>query len=94
MSNKIQKMLSGFLYGLLAVILAFSVILVLPVYRKYRAKQNEVAELDRELREAQEECQNLIREVHDLENTALATERVAREKYKFCRENEEILIYK
>jgi len=94
MDSKVQKMLSLSLYALLAVILAFSVILVMPVYRKYTAMQKTVYDLEQELKEAQEECQELIRDVHDLEHKAFAAEKVAREKFNFCREDEQILIYK
>lgn len=93
MDTKVQKMLSASLYALLAVILAFSIILVLPVYRKYRAMQQKVSTLEQELREAQNECQALIQEVHDLEHKSFATERIAREKYKKCRTDEQIIIY-
>ena len=51
MSNKIQKMLSGTLYVILALILAGAIILILPVYRKYVTMQNQVSRLEREDRE-------------------------------------------
>ena len=94
MDNKVQKMLSIFLYILLGFIFAFSVILVLPVYKRYTDMERNVAELNAELRNAQNECLTLTREVHDLEHSAAAAEKVAREKYNFCREGEQILIYK
>ena len=53
-----------------------------------------VADLNAELKNAQNECLTLTREVHDLEHSAAAAEKVAREKYNFCREGEQILIYK
>ena len=94
MSNKIQKMLSGTLYVILAVILVGAIILILPVYRKYVTMQNQVTRLEREDRELREEHQKMLKEVHDLESESLAVERIAREKYKLCRENEQVLIYK
>ena len=94
MGSKVQKMLSGSLYILLAVFLGFAVILVMPVYRKYTDMQRKVSDLEQELRQAQEECRSLILEVHDLEHSALAAERIAREKFKYCREGEEVLIYR
>lgn len=94
MSNTIQKMLSGTLYVILAVVLIGAVILILPVYRKYVTMQNKVSRLEREDRELREEHQKMLKEVHDLESESLAIEKIAREKYKLCRENEQILIYK
>lgn len=94
MGSKVQKMLSGSLYILLAVFLGFAVLLVMPVYRKYTEMQRKVSDLEQDLRQAQEECRSLILEVHDLEHSALAAERIAREKFNFCREGEQVLIYK
>lgn len=94
MDTKVQKMLSFSLYVLLGIIFAFSVILVLPVYKRYTDMQKNVSDLNVELKNAQNECLTLTREVHDLEHSAAATEKVAREKYNFCREGEQILIYK
>ena len=94
MSNTIQKMLSGTLYVILGVVLIGAVILILPVYRKYVTMQNKVSRLEQEDRELRMEYQTLLKEVHDLETESLAVEKIAREKYKLCRENEQILIYK
>ena len=94
MSNTIQKMLSGTLYVILAIVLIAAVILILPVYRKYVTMQNKVSRLEQEDRELREEHQKMLKEVHDLESESLAVEKIAREKYKLCRENEQILIYK
>ena len=71
-----------------------AVILILPVYRKYVTMQNKVSRLEQEDRELRMEYQTLLKEVHDLETESLAVEKIAREKYKLCRENEQILIYK
>ena len=94
MSNTIQKMLSGTLYVILGVVLIGAVILILPVYRKYVTMQNKVSRLEQEDRELRLEYQTILKEVHDLETESLAVEKIAREKYKLCRENEQILIYK
>ena len=84
MDTKVQKMLSFSLYVLLGIIFAFSVILVLPVYKRYTDMQKNVSDLNVELKNAQNECLTLTREVHDLEHSAAAAEKVAREKYNFC----------
>ena len=94
MSGKTQKMLSATLYVILAVILVAAVISILPVYRKYIRMQNKVSRLEQEDRELYEEYQTMQKEVHDLEHQSLAVEKIAREKYKLCREDEQILIYK
>ena len=94
MDTKVQKMLSFSLYVLLGIIFAFSVILVLPVYKRYTDMQKNVSDLNVELKNAQNECLTLTRVVHDLEKSGAAAEKVAREEFDFCREGEQILIYK
>ena len=46
MDTKVQKMLSFSLYVLLGIIFAFSVILVLPVYKRYTDMQKNVSDLN------------------------------------------------
>lgn len=94
MSNTVQKMLSGTLYVILAVVLVGAVILILPVYWKYVTMQDENTRMEREYRALREEQQRMLKEVHDLESESLAVEKIAREKYNLCRKNEQILIYK
>lgn len=94
MSNTIQKMLSGTLYVILAVVLVVAAILILPVYRQYVNMQDENVRMEQEYRALREEQQRMLKEVHDLESESLAVEKIAREKYNLCRKNEQILIYK
>ena len=94
MSNTGQKMLSGTLYVILAVVLVGAVILILPVYWKYVTMQDENTRMEQEYRALREEQQRMLKEVHDLESESLAVEKIAREKYNLCRKNEQILIYK
>ena len=94
MSNTIQKMLSGTLYVILAVVLVGAVILILPVYWKYVTMQDENSRMEQEYRALREEQQRMLKEVHDLESESLAVEKIAREKYNLCRQNEQIPIYK
>ena len=93
MSNTVQKMLSGTLYVILAVVLVGAVILILPVYWKYVTMQDENTRMEQEYRALREEQQRMLKEVHDLESESLAVEKIAREKYNLCRKNEQILIY-
>ena len=93
MSGKVQKMLSATLYVILVIILVTAVIVILPVYRKYVNMQNKVSRLEQEDRELYEAHQTMLKEISDLEHESLAVEKIAREKFKLCRENEQILIY-
>jgi cell division protein FtsL len=88
-----NKILSVAIYVLLGVILVFSAYLVVPVYKKYRTTQEEVAELNRLLDRRRTECHTLRRDIHDLEHNSSAIERVAREKFRYSREGEIVYIY-
>lgn len=94
MDSKIHKMLSAALYVLFAVTVVFSVILVMPVYRKYTQMQQKVSVMEQKREKVRQEYQTLLQEVHDLTHNAFAIEKVAREKYHKCREDELIIIYK
>ena len=93
MDNKIQKMLSATLYAILTAVLIGAIIMILPVYRKYIMMRDDVSRLEQEDRKLRAEYQNMLKEVDDLEHQAFAIEKIGREKYKLCRENEQILIY-
>ena len=93
MSSKIQKMISAVLYAILIVILAASVILIFPIYSKAKSKENEVARLEEQKRELAKQYSQMLADVYELEHQAFAIEKIAREKYRLCRENEQILTY-
>jgi len=94
MDSKIQKMLSATLYVILAAVLIGAIIMILPVYRKYGSMQDKVSRLEQEDRKLRADYNNMRKEVDDLEHESFAIEKIGREKYKLCRENEQILIYK
>ena len=93
MSSKIQKMITAILYTILIIIFAAAVILIIPVYRKERSKEEEVARLEEQKRELDLQYKKMLNEVHELEHKAFAIEKIAREKYRLCRDNEQILTY-
>lgn len=93
MDIKFEKVVSVSLYVVLAITFAFSVALVMPVYKKYLAARDQRDELTKQWKRSQAECVALTQEVHDLEHYPSAAEKVAREKFKLCREGEEIFIY-
>ena len=88
-----EKALSVALYAMLIVIFLFSIGLVIPVYKRYRQAQQEVADLDRALMRRKSEYLVLREEVHDLEHKSSAVEKVAREKFRYSRESEVVYLY-
>ncbi|MBQ7730607.1 MAG: septum formation initiator family protein [Lentisphaeria bacterium] len=87
------KLLKGFIYTLLVLVLIVSGILVLPAYQKYKKTEQEVFDLQADLDRVKGEYLTLQQEVHDLQHNASAIEKVAREQYHLSREGEVIYIY-
>lgn len=87
------KILTFTSYAILAIVLTASVVLILPVYRKYVKTRRDVTLLQENLDRVRTEYTNLQQEVHDLEHKSSAIEKVAREEYHLCREGEIIYLY-
>ena len=87
------KLLTGFIYLLLVLVLIISGILVLPAYRKYKRTKQDVEMLQADLDRVKGEYLTIQQEVHDLQHNASAVEKVAREQYHLCRDGEVIYIY-
>ncbi len=88
-----SKFLTVLIYALLIIVMLFSASLVVPAYRKNMKEKEDVARLTEERDRKNAEVLSLQAEVHDLEHNASAIEKVAREKYRLCREGETIFIY-
>ena len=88
-----SKVLTTTVVALLLVILVFSVSQVLPSYRAYKQAQKELYDLNCKYERTLNEYHSLVQEIHDLEHTPFAVEKVAREKFRMCREGEQIFIY-
>ena len=87
------KVLTSFIYVLLVLVLIISGILVLPAYQKYKRTLQDVTNLRADLDRKKAEYLTLQQEVHDLQHNASAIEKVAREQYHLCRDDEVIYIY-
>lgn len=81
------------LYLVVALALLAGAALLLPVYRDYHKKRTELTELKRQLGEKQTENAELTRQAGALQNSPEAIEKVAREKFKLCREGETVFEY-
>ena len=81
------------LYLLIILALAAAAVLLLPVYREQQKKVNELSELQEELNNKRAISAELSKEVNALQQSPDAVEKVAREKYKLCRDGETVLEY-
>ncbi len=93
MYKKIQRGLSVVLTVLILVVLGFSLKLFWPAMHRSQEVEAEYNRLREESDRKTAECIELNREVHDLEHSPEAIEKVARERFNFCREGEVILRY-
>ena len=80
-------------FAAILLLIALAVLLLLPVWREYRGRTQELARQEREARILREELKNKLAETAALENSADAVEKVAREKYRQVRDNETIMTY-
>ena len=81
----------GYLPAIVFVVLGCSgMYFILPAYARYRETRATIGQLQQELAEHQQELQRLRKELADLRTDYRAIERVAREKFRLCREDETI----
>lgn len=73
----------------LALLLGGGVILI-PKYRDFQRSRHDLVDLKERLRTQQQEMAELQREIEALKGDYRAIERVAREKFGYCRDNETI----
>ena len=63
---------------------------LLPAWREYRKTEQALDEVERRLLEHQSEIQTLKSEIHKLKTNPRAVERVARDKFGWCRPGETV----
>lgn len=74
-------------------IISGSIVQIIPVYLQKRKAEQVIKEKQQVLEKVQDEYRSHMQEVHDLEHSPAAVEKVAREKFKYCRPGETIYIY-
>lgn len=70
-----------------------SIIQIIPVYLQKRNTERMLMEKRNKLEQVQNEYRSSMQEIHDLEHSPAAVEKVAREKFKYCRPGEKIYLY-
>ncbi|MCQ2379208.1 MAG: septum formation initiator family protein [Victivallaceae bacterium] len=78
---------------LVALLVIGALFLLIPVYRDYRHRQEELARLKAERSALQEKQLQLQSQVGRLEKSPEEIEKVAREKYNLVKEGESVMIY-
>ena len=67
-----------------------AVVILTPSYKHYAEKKKELAETNKGIADLKHKRRNLQEKIDNLENTPMAVERVAREKFGFCAPGEKI----
>jgi cell division protein FtsL len=93
MNDGKKKIIYGFFYFLLAILIFSSAVLVYPVYRQFQKRKMNIALLQEQAAMKTAECVRLNKEVYALENSPVAVEKVAREKFGLCAEGESVMRY-
>ncbi len=80
-----------YLFAIILILLScVALYMLLPAYKDYKETREENRRLQVELAEREARSQELGREINALRSDPAALERVAREKFGWCRDNEKI----
>jgi cell division protein FtsB len=88
-----QRVLTILFYVVMAVVTIISLFFLLPASHKLNQMKARVAELETELAERNREAMEMRQFLSDLQSNPQAVEKVAREKFGFCREGEAIFVF-
>ena len=81
-------------FALLAVIAVAAVVLVFPAFHKYNTIKKREIEAKNELKEQKNECFILRKKLDNVENNTTEIEKIAREKFNYCKEDETVYKFK
>ena len=91
--KKKNKLNSTLLLLIVGAIVLGAVVVMYPVYLKKEKLQASNYQLQKQLKDKQFERSDLNKKLYDLHTDPHAVEKVAREKFRLCREGEIILLY-
>ncbi len=74
-------------------IVSGSIIQIIPVYLQKRKAEQTIQEKQQVLEKVQDEYRSVQQQIHDLEHSPAAVERIARDKFNYCRPGETIYVY-
>ncbi len=94
MDEKKKSIALYLFYLIVALLVASSAVLILPVYREYRKRQDVLFRLKEQMAMKTATCIKLNQGVNDLKSSSAAIEKIAREKFSLCREGETIMRYR
>ena len=93
MEERKKSIFSFFFYFVIFLLIISAAIMVLPVYRQFKVREEKVSQLREQTALKTAESMHLLQEVDDLQHSPRAIEKVAREKFGLCRKGELIMEY-
>jgi cell division protein FtsB len=89
-----KRFLQMLFIALLAAIAVTSVVLILPAFHKYSTIKTRQHEARKELKKQTNECLVLRKRLNNIENGTTQIEKIAREKFNYCKEGETVYKFK
>ena len=89
-----KRLLHMVFVAVLAAIAVVSVVMILPAFHKYQSLRKRNFESQNELNQNKAECIRLRKKLNNLDNHTEQIERIAREKFNFCKKDELIIKFK
>ena len=89
-----KRLLQIIFLALLAALAAVSVALIFPAWHKYKSMQQRKQEVTEELNKHKSDCIQLKKQLHAVENNSTEVEKIAREKFNYCKPNETVYKFK
>jgi cell division protein FtsB len=85
-----KRFLQMFFFALLAVIAVAAVFFVFPAFHKYNTIKKRHLEAKKELNKQTSECLILRKKLNNVENNTTEIEKIAREKFNYCKKGETV----
>jgi len=76
--------------SILLILAVVAFYFVLPAFRDYKAARHDLADMRTQIDKQEQEIRRLKREITALRTDRIAVERIAREKFGWCRDGEKI----
>jgi len=88
--TKMKRFLQMIFFALLAVIAVAAVVLVFPAFHKHNTIKKRQLEAKKELNKQTSECLILRKKLNNVENNTTEIEKIAREKFNYCKKGETV----
>ena len=89
-----KRLLQIVFAALLAALAAISVVLIFPSYHKNKTMKIRQQEVSKELNKHKNDCLVLKKRLHAVESSTEEVEKIAREKFNYCKPNETVYKFK